>query len=304
MKIKLGAVVFGLLALAGGVDAATPYQAWLDKPLEQIRQQAQNNDASAQAALGAMYKDGVKVVKDKQQALLWLRKAAEQGNTSAQISLANLYVAEGREGDYEAAAELYRQAFATLLKAAEQGEAERQHDLGFMYLHGVGVEQNDAEAANWFRKAAQQGLVDAEVSLGWMYQGGRGVEQDYGQAADWYRKGVARGYDLAQVNLGWMYANGLGMQADAAKAVELYRLAAVQGLGNAQVSLGWMYLLGKGVRADPGEAYAWFAVAKVNGSPTASRSLEQVEPKLSGAWLAAAKKLARRYIAQYAKQGG
>lgn len=172
---KLAVLCLGLLALAGGVNAATLPKAWLDKPLAQIRQQAQNNDAGAQAALGAMYKDGVKVAQDREQALLWLRKAAEQGEAGAQVDLADLYAADGGEAAHEAAAELYRKAFVTLLKAAERGEAERQHDLGFMYLNGLGVEQNDAEAARWFRKAAQQGLVDAEVSLGWMYQGGRGV---------------------------------------------------------------------------------------------------------------------------------
>jgi hypothetical protein len=51
-----------------------------------------------------------------------------------------------------------------------------QNNLGWMYLNGKGVAQDDAEAAQWYRKAAEQGFADAQNMLGWMYQNGQGVE--------------------------------------------------------------------------------------------------------------------------------
>jgi hypothetical protein len=62
--------------------------------------------------------------------------------------------------------------------SAEQGFALAQHGLGFMYLAGDCVEQNSAEAVNWFRKAAEQGLAGSLTTLARMYEEGNGVEKD------------------------------------------------------------------------------------------------------------------------------
>jgi TPR repeat protein len=62
-----------------------------------------------------------------------------------------------------------------------------------MSLQGRGVEQDDAEAANWYRKAAEQGHITAQNNLGVMYERGLGVEQDYAEAASWYRKAAEQG---------------------------------------------------------------------------------------------------------------
>ena len=45
------------------------------------------------------------------------------------------------------------------------------------------------KAVKWFRKAAEGGsLAKAQDNLGWMYQHGRGVSQDDAEAIKWYRK--------------------------------------------------------------------------------------------------------------------
>ena len=46
------------------------------------------------------------------------------------------------------------------LKArAEKGDAQAQYNLGALYLFGVEVAQDFAEAAKWFRKAGEQGYT-------------------------------------------------------------------------------------------------------------------------------------------------
>ena len=58
---------------------------------------------------------------------MWYTKAADKGNTEAQLELGNRYF-EGRgvEQKYSTAAKWYR-------KAAEQGIARAQYQLGLMY---------------------------------------------------------------------------------------------------------------------------------------------------------------------------
>ena len=69
------------------------------------------------------------------------RKAAERGNTEAQIELGTIYL------------------------------------LGDSFGHRQGVQQSDSEAVKWYRKAAEQGNVEAQWSLGEMYKLGRPAQQ-------------------------------------------------------------------------------------------------------------------------------
>lgn len=68
-----------------------------------------------------------------------------------------------------------------------------QNNLGFCYIAGRGVEEDDGRAVEWWRKAAERGEAVAQNNLGWCYQKGYGVEQDYAQAVEWYRKAAEQG---------------------------------------------------------------------------------------------------------------
>jgi len=84
-------------------------------------------------------------------------------------------------GDYDA-------AVAELRPLAEGGDEWAQCNLAYLYETGRGVEQNVAEAAQWYLKAAKQGDTEAQVSLGTYYEDGQGVKRNYGSAVRWYRK--------------------------------------------------------------------------------------------------------------------
>jgi TPR repeat protein len=76
----------------------------------------------------------------------------------------------------------------TLRENAEKGDAIAQYKLGSSYLSGSGgVQQDYAEAANWFKLAAVQGLAAAQFDLGYLYQEGKGVAKDYVASANYYR---------------------------------------------------------------------------------------------------------------------
>ncbi len=77
---------------------------------------------------------------------------------------------------------------------AEEEDAMAQYSLGRMYDLGVGVPQNDAKAAAWYKPAARKGNPYAQGNLAVLYATGRGVEQDL-VLAYMYSTLAARGYE-------------------------------------------------------------------------------------------------------------
>ncbi len=97
-----------------------------------------------------MYSKGRGVPQDFAKALQWYRKAAEQGNVSAQSSLGIFYTT-GRGVPQDDA-----EAVGWWHKAAEQGHANAQYNLGFMYGTGKGVPQDYVQAHLWYNLAASR----------------------------------------------------------------------------------------------------------------------------------------------------
>ena len=111
-------------------------------------------------------------------------------------------------------ADEYDTARQLLMPLAKQGNAKAQYSIGWLYLHGHGVEKSNVEALDWFKKAASQGEERAMFKLGFMYYEGEGVQQDYQEAARRYRKLAEQGYADAQLALGMMHQEGEGVPQD------------------------------------------------------------------------------------------
>jgi uncharacterized protein len=79
----------------------------------------------------------------------------------------------------------YARAFHDWLGLAEQGDAAAEAGIGFLFHKGLGVTQDDAEAATWFVKAAEQGQAEAQLLLGTLFFFGQGVPQNYVTAFAW-----------------------------------------------------------------------------------------------------------------------
>jgi len=134
----------------------------------------------------------------------------------------------------------------TLRENAEKGDAIAQYKLGSSYLSGSGgVQQDYAEAANWFKLAAVQGLTAAQFDLGYLYQEGKGVAKDYVASASYYRAAAEQGYPTAQNNLASLYEHGWGVPKNPSEAISWYRAAAEHGDPAAQCNLATTYLLGR-----------------------------------------------------------
>jgi TPR repeat protein len=79
----------------------------------------------------------------------------------------------------------YTRAFHEWLGLAEQGDAAAEAGIGFLFHKGLGVTQDDAEAATWFVRAAEKGQAEAQLLLGTLFFFGKGVPQSYVFAFAW-----------------------------------------------------------------------------------------------------------------------
>ena len=93
-------------------------------------------------------------------------------------------------------------------------------------------------ARTQFEVLARSGNADAEELIGVMYALGLGVEQDDERAFEWYLRASMKGHPGAQSGIGWYYELGRGIQApDLVRAYMWYALSAIGGDVDAPDSL-------------------------------------------------------------------
>lgn len=119
---------------------------------------------------------------------------------------------------------------------ADQGDPRAQERLGEAFAYGDGVEQDDDQAAIWFRQAADQGNVLAQHNLAQFYDEGRGVKLDRSMALFWYLQAAEKGYAPSQFALGTRY-----LHDDTALGLSWLRRAAQQGHRQAIGQLAFLY---------------------------------------------------------------
>jgi uncharacterized protein len=110
--------------------------------MDDLEKRAESGDPEAQNQLAARHL--MAEPPDFDEAVKWLRMAADQGDAGAQNNLGTLYLqGEGvKQGDKEAV-KLFR-------KAAEQGTAAAQANLGNCCAMGRGIPQSWEEAYFWW----------------------------------------------------------------------------------------------------------------------------------------------------------
>lgn len=189
---------------------------------------------------------------------------AHAGNTQAQFEL-GLHYLDGElvRRDVTKAAELIR-------SAATQNYPEAAATLGYMYMEGVGVENNPAEAIRWLTiDAEKNNNAWAQFNLATLYRRGEGTSVDYTQARHWYLKAAEQGYISAFENLGLIYERGLDVPQDYLEAFKWYMEAAEYGSVYGQYSVGYFFHLGLGVHKNYDEAMLWYQKAAAEGDPEA-----------------------------------
>lgn len=162
--------------------------------------------------------------------------------------------------------------FAQWQQQAQAGQANAQYKLGTVYA----AKQQYSNAAHWLEKAANQGNAPAQNGLSMLYLQGVGVAKDEAQALEWLKKSVQQGYPTAQYNLAMLYKNGRIIAKDESQAAAWLQQAAIQGDGQAQVELGMFYQLGIGVARNNTLAMEWLKKAAAQGNEEAKNRLAEL----------------------------
>jgi uncharacterized protein len=126
-------------------------------------------------------------------------------------------------------------AVGSLQERADAGQAQAQVDLAISLLCARPPQAQ--AAAQWLERAADQGHPGAQSVLGWMFMAGHGVKQDDVLAARWLQPAAKAGQTAAQNNLGVLYALGQGVERDVSLARQWFSAAAAQGASEAEGNL-------------------------------------------------------------------
>lgn len=200
--------------VAGGVAGNEMWTELFDEQL----QKARAGDTYAQYEVGIMYLKGQGVAESREQAVEWLKTAAQAGSEQAAGKLRRMDEQQDK--------------FSELHKQATAGDAESQYELGMMYLKGRGVEKDETRARAWLGKASERGYEKAVTRLGILHYRGEGGPVSHAQAYALFDR-VKDESVLAQYYLGEMYAAGEGVEQDYGSAIAWYQKAADGGFSRA-----------------------------------------------------------------------
>lgn len=194
-----------------------------------------------------------------------------------------------------------------LIDEANSDDAESQYELAWQYHHGKGREENQRQAARWFRRAADQGHPIAQAYLAHIYETGEGLKKSPKRAFAWLQQAAEGGVVWAQVKLATAYWFGEGTDEDDEQAVKWFTLAATTEnasaaeKGSAQYYLGIAYRDGFGVSQDLEQSVSWFSKSANNGFPTAKFELSTAYFK--GIGVCADEQTALDYLSEAATLG-
>jgi TonB family protein len=135
----------------------------------------------AELATAQMYRTGMGVLPDWNEAMKWYSLAAGQGNAVAENDLGSMYIGIPASAGVADAAYWYR-------RAADAGYVVAEINLAGMYMRGIGVPYDPSQAIIWYCKAAAQESIDALLLLGQIYRYGRGIPEDDALAQQMFQK--------------------------------------------------------------------------------------------------------------------
>ena len=187
-------------------------------PKKVLADENANDSIDAQIQLALKYIDGDSVVADTLKGISILENLAKQGNTKAMYNLGRIYATINNK-DIDKAIYWYTEA-------SKYKYSPAQYELGQIYHHGDGVNQNHEIGLYWYRMAAMQNYCPAFKALYDAYLYGNGVEQNKKVAISYLKRAAETGDAEAQTTLGVKYDIGDVVSKNPQQAVYWYRKAA------------------------------------------------------------------------------
>lgn len=208
--------------------------------VQYYRHSADRGDPGAQVLMGTLYYYGaLDIRQDVERARELFTMAASKGRAEAHAHLGFMHLRAGRNDS----------AVYHLKKAADGGEKLGYHGMGFVSLHGIGVEKNARMAAEYFAKAAEMDHAEAMFNMAIMYLKGVGVPQSSKDAFHLFQKAARFSHMQSNFYVGLMFLRGVPpAEKDCSMATDYLKLVAQQGV--------WNKVLSKAYRAYERGAYA------------------------------------------------
>ena len=223
-KMLAGMMVCVLLLMSGigaFAESAEPMNNWSyiavndQQAVQACKESAESGDAEAMFRLAQMYFVGGDITLAKE----WYGKAADAGYMEAKNVLRSMELFE--LGSQEIAKGKIEPSVPYMLDAAQLGNVMAMMNVAMFYMQGIGVEQSDEMAFEWYRKAAQAGVPDALEMVGLMYRDGYCTKHNLEQAEEYLRRAVEAGHVQSAIHLAELYESGFPDEEAAGKVYDL-----------------------------------------------------------------------------------
>jgi TPR repeat protein len=168
----------------------------MNKAVEYFRMAADKDYAPAKRELGECYLNGKGVPKDEAKGLKMLRGAAAAKDPGAMSRLGAYLARADSARPNSARKEDYQEAFALLSESRAMGDLDSLASLGAMYMNGYvpGLHDPDfKKGVALFAEGAHQGNMHCMYSYGLCLESGIGIKQNQLEAANWMRKAAGLG---------------------------------------------------------------------------------------------------------------
>ena len=194
-----------------GMDAAA---------VEYMDECANFGDVTGQVSMGHLFHAGNHgVPRDKGSAMHWFKAAARKGDGMGHANY----------GMMQLRAKKYRGALRSLRRATQLRDVSAWAGVGYAYLYGAGVPQDDGLAAKSIWLAAKQGHLDSIYNMGVLALLGRGVPQSVRDGFRYLSTAAEYGHPQAQLHVGRLARRGLGVRKDCHTAQFFLKHAAENG---------------------------------------------------------------------------
>jgi TPR repeat protein/GTPase SAR1 family protein len=262
-------LVKAMVQIAECFESGIGVQQSHSEALRMYRKAADTGDPAGQNAL-AVFLDERSSGEFSAEAIVWYRRAAEQGLAVAQANLGQKLIVES-SGNSDGS-----EGFKWLMKAAEQGYAIAENMIGCCFMDGLACAQNPEMAFAWIKKAAEQGHPEAEANLARCYEEGIGTEIDQEAWSNWLIRASNHGNAASQLRIGMDLVYAEGDDADIPEGIDLIRTAASNGYAEAMRIYADLLRFGKQIEADPSSAVDWYRKSAELGDPAAQLSLAEL----------------------------
>jgi len=254
--------------------------------LEYYKHAADLGNADAGYITGNIYAQGLDTIKPNlTYSLIYWEQAAEAGNIPSMQNAAYLYET-GLAGTKD-----HDKAYALYLKAAEKDYAPAQTKVG-LYAKNYETKRDYAVALKWLTAAAQKQQPMAQHELGLMYLDGLGVNKDIPKMVQLFEKASANNYIPAARDLGDFYASADFGYLNMPLSFEHYLHAARLGDAQSERNTAMLYCNGNGTEKDMVRCAAWLFRATEKDAKTNEADMNNVTAAPSPTDLQRAKALA------------